>query len=393
MQHTELQHTQIDQTDKHGFSWPLFILMGSVTFMAILSELMPSGVLPEMAVGFGISEAQVGGFVGQYAIASALFGIPIVAATMEWDRKKLLLLLLIGFAVSNMVVGLVPVYGLAVLARIVGGICAGALWPMISAYGMSLVSPHEYGKAVAVIMAGTTLGMSIGLPLMTWIGTTFSFRIEFITMGILILIIATLCRIFLPHVAGERLSKSNSPFTMLKNKGVLLVILLTVLAVVANYGVYTYITKLVNDINYPGIGVAQILFGIGSILSVIIAGRLIDAHLQAVCIGMLAAAGLAMAAFFWIDITFVHHLSFILWGIGFGALVTLFQTAVTRQVTEGMAIATSLQSAAFNFSIMIGSTMGGWLLASGSSAPIVMMALITLVVGIIISVFAKKTLA
>lgn len=382
----------MQQTQKHGFSWPLFILMGSVTFMAILSELMPSGVLTEMATGFGITEAQVGGFVGQYAIASALFGIPIVSATVEWDRKRLLMLLLIGFAIANIVIGFVSNYWVAVVARIIGGLCAGVLWPMISAYGMSLVSPHEYGKAVAVIMAGTTLGMSIGLPIMTWIGTTFGFHIEFITMGILILIIAILCQIFLPHVAGEKRSKSNSPFTMLKNRGVLMVILLTVLAVVANYGVYTYITKLVDDITYPGIGLAQILFGIGSILSVIIAGRFIDRYLQYVCVGMLASSGIAMACFYWADITFLHHFSFILWGIGFGALVTLFQTAVTRQVTKGMAIATSLQSAAFNFSIMIGSTMGGWLLASGSSAPIVMMGMLLLVLGIIISISAKRTL-
>lgn len=108
---------------------------------------------------------------------------------------------------------------------------------------------------------------------------------------------------------------------------------------------------------------------------------------------MLVAAGIAMALFYAVNITFVHHISFALWGIGFGALVTLFQTAVTRQVTSGTAVATSLQSAAFNFSIMIGSTVGGWLLASGSSASILMMAMILLVIATIISLFSKKTLA
>ncbi|WP_373748439.1 MFS transporter, partial [Jeotgalibaca porci] len=216
------------QTHKYGFSWPLFILMGSITFLAILSELMPSGILPEMAAGFGITEAQAGGFVGQYAIASAIFGIPIVSATVEWDRKKLLMILLAGFAFANILVGFVSVYWLAVVARIAGGICAGVLWPMISAYGMSLVSPHEYGKAVAVIMAGTTLGMSLGLPVMTWIGTTFGFHVAFIVMGILICIVGALCWVYLPQVKGEKRSKSNSPLTILKNKGVLIIILLTV---------------------------------------------------------------------------------------------------------------------------------------------------------------------
>ena len=94
-----------------------------------------------------------------------------------------------------------------------------------------------------------------------------------------------------------------------------------------------------------------------------------------------------------VDYTFFHHFSFILWGIGFGALVTLFQTAVTRQVTKGAAIATSLQSAAFNFSIMIGSTVGGWLLARGGAMPIVLMGIILLVAGIGVSILAKRTLA
>ncbi|MDK8503269.1 MFS transporter [Aerococcus sp. UMB1112A] len=376
-----------------GFSWPLFILMASITFMAILSELMPSGVLPQMAEGFGITEAQAGGFVGQYAIASAFCGIPIISATVEWDRKKLLMLLLIGFCLANLVIGLLPIYWLAVLARILGGVCAGALWPMISAYGMSLVKAEDQGKAVAVIMAGTTVGMSLGLPLMTWIGTRFSFHLEFIVMAIFIAGVAFLCQTFLPHVPGEKRSRSNSPFTMLKNKGVLLVVLLTVLAVVANYGVYTYITNLVKTIDYPGIGLAQILFGLGSILSVVIAGIFIDHYLRWVCAGMLGSAALAMACFYFVSSTGLHHLAFILWGLGFGALVTLFQTAVTRQVSQGTAVATSLQSAAFNFSIMIGSTVGGWLLASSSSAAIVVMALLLLILGLAISLSAKKYLA
>lgn len=378
---------------RSGFSWPLFILMASITFMAILSELMPSGVLPQMAEAFGITEAHAGAFVGQYAIASAVCGIPIISATVEWDRKKLLMLLLIGFGLANLVIGLLPIYWLAVLARILGGVCAGALWPMISAYGMSLVKPKDQGKAVAVIMAGTTVGMSLGLPLMTWIGTHFSFHLEFIVMAIFIALVAFLCQTFLPHVPGEKRSRSNSPLTMLKNKGVLLVVLLTVLAVVANYGVYTYITNLVKTIDYPGIGLAQILFGIGSILSVLLAGIFIDHYLRWVCADMLGSAALAMACFYFLASTGVHHLAFLLWGIGFGALVTLFQTAVTRQVSEGTAVATSLQSAAFNFSIMIGSTVGGWLLLASSSGAIVLMALLLLMIALGISLASKTYLA
>ena len=86
----------MENAPKKYFSWPLLILMASITYSAILSELMPSGVLPEMAQGFHISQAQAGGFVGQYAIASSCCGLPLIALTVEWDRKKLLAYLILA---------------------------------------------------------------------------------------------------------------------------------------------------------------------------------------------------------------------------------------------------------------------------------------------------------
>lgn len=383
----------MENAPKKYFSWPLLILMASITYSAILSELMPSGVLPEMAQGFHISQAQAGGFVGQYAIASSCCGLPLIALTVEWDRKKLLAYLIFGFALANFITGLTSSYWLAVVARLLGGLCAGVLWPMISAYGMMLVPTEKSGLAVSVIMAGTTVGMSLGLPLMTAIGRYFSYQVEFVVMGACIALIGVLCHFFLPHVPGEKRSRANSPLTMLKNKGVLLVGGMTALAAIANYGMYTYITNLVSDIHYPGIGVAQILFGVGSVLSVLFAAYFIDRHLRFVTLTMLGSAAVAMALFSFTPVTFLHHLSFILWGIGFGALVTLFQTAVTRQVHDGVAVATSVQSACFNFSIMIGTSLSGWLLTMGSSLTIAHMAIIVLVADCVVATLAQETLA
>src|SRR3546814_18988429 len=78
--------------------------MASVTFVGILSELMPSGILPQMTEGLGVTESQVGFLVGVYALASAICAIPLVSATLAVDRKTLLMALLTGFAVSNIVV-------------------------------------------------------------------------------------------------------------------------------------------------------------------------------------------------------------------------------------------------------------------------------------------------
>lgn len=378
------------------FQWPIFILMASVTFMAILSELVPSGILPELMTGLGISEAQAGTLVGFYAIASAIFAIPLISATVEFSRKKLLICLLIGFALSNVLVGFAPSYSLAIVGRVIGGICAGVLWPMIAAYGMKLVDDEHKGLAVAVIMSGTTFGMSLGLPLVTLVGTNVGWRIEFLVIAILIILIALGSHFMLPEVSGEKRVRANSPITLIKNKGVLIIILLTFISVVTNYGVYTYITNLVDSINYSGgIGFAQVLFGIGSILSVLIAGKIIDKHIKILCLLMLASSCLAFIFFnVFSSISFMVHLGFILWGIGFGALVTLYQTAVARQVpSNASAVATSLQSASFNFSIMIASSLGGAILANGNINNLLFLMAAILGIGLLVAILSKKTLA
>ena len=109
------------QDEKQTLSWFVFGLMASVTFVGILSELVPSGILPQMTQGLGVEESQVGFMVGVYALASAIAAIPLVSATLAFNRKALLMALLIGFAVSNVVVGLSSSYPVIIGARIVGG--------------------------------------------------------------------------------------------------------------------------------------------------------------------------------------------------------------------------------------------------------------------------------
>ena len=357
--------TIVEPGARPKFSWFVFGLMASVTFVGILSEMVPSGILPQMTDGLGVSESQVGFLVGVYALASAICAIPLVSATLAVNRKTLLLALLIGFAASNLVVAISSSYAVIVAFRVVGGICAGVMWPMIAAYGTRLVPENMHGKAITVIMSGNTLGVSIGLPVMTTIGIRFGWRTVFVVLGLIAVVIAVLSYVMLPSVEGEKLSKSNSPLAVLRMPSMLIVLLLTFLSVAAHYGIYTYITLLVEMIAFAGgIGAALLIFGIGSVVSVIVSARYIDAHLRPLIVAMLAIGGACMAMFLAFGgAAGISHVAFFLWGLAFGPLVTMYQTAVSKQVEEGRDVATSVQSSVFNVSIMIATWIGGLLLA------------------------------
>lgn len=411
----------------------MLLLMSSITALAVLCELVPSGVLPEMAAAFGVSSATCGSLVGSYAITSAICGIPLVTLTVSANRKRLLCVLLIGFALSNCIVGGAGCFEVALVGRALGGACAGTLWPMITAYGMEFVGPLNRGKAVTIIMSGITAGMAVGLPAITWLGTLSNYHVEFFALGIILCLVAVLCWIFLPSIPGEARSRDNSVGTMLRNRGVLLVVALTFLAVGANYGAYTFISNLVQELAGVGgalagacgalaggacgapsiaqsvapltIAQAQLFFGIGSIISVVATLAFIDRHLWLVTLGMFATGAVSMLAFVLVfavglaprlvanQANLVACMAFVLWGVAFGSLSSIFQTATARQVTSGTAVANSLQSASFNCSIMLGSMSAGALLDSGGTKPIMLAAAAVLICGFVLSVAGKKHLA
>lgn len=389
--------TTAHSSEKQAFSWFVLGLMASVTFVGILSELVPSGILPQMTEGLGIEESDVGFMVGVYALASAIAAIPLVSATLAFNRKTLLMALLAGFAVSNVVVGLSSSYSVIISARIVGGVCAGVMWPMIAAYGTRLVPENMHGKAITVIMSGNTLGISIGLPAMTAIGLSLGWRSVFLVLGGIVAIIAVLSYFYLPAVKGEKLSRSNSPLAVLKMPSMLIVLLLTFLSVAAHYGIYTYITLLVELIGFVGgIGVALLIFGIGSVISVVVSAKYIDAYLRPLIVLMLGVGALAMVMLLaFKGAIVVSHAAFFLWGLAFGPLVTMYQTAVTKQVNEARDIATSVQSSVFNLSIMVATWVGGMLLINfpaGGVKLIVYMSLACFVLAILIAYLSKRTL-
>lgn len=422
----------------------MLLLMSSITALAVLCELVPSGVLPDMAAAFGVSSATCGSLVGSYAITSAICGIPLVTLTVSANRKRLLCVLLIGFALSNCIVGGAGCFEVALVGRALGGACAGTLWPMITAYGMEFVGPLNRGKAVTIIMSGITAGMAVGLPAITWLGTLSNYHVEFFALGIILCLVAVLCWIFLPSIPGEARSRDNSVGTMLRNRGVLLVVALTFLAVGANYGAYTFISNLVQELaglcgacgalaggaladgacgtagltggacGAPSIAQsvapltiaqAQLFFGIGSIISVVATLAFIDRHLWLVTLGMFATGAVSMLAFVLVfavglaprlaanQVNLVACVAFVLWGVAFGSLSSIFQTATARQVTSGTAVANSLQSASFNCSIMLGSMSAGALLDSGGTKPIMLAAAVVLICGFVLSVAGKKHLA
>ncbi|WGT30090.1 MFS transporter [Pseudomonas marginalis] len=333
-------------------------------FITILTEAMPAGLLPQMGEGLGVSPALVGQLVTLYALGSLLAAIPLTLLTRGWRRRPLLLLAIGGFALVNSVTALSSHYGLTLVARFFAGVFAGLLWALLAGYASRMVAPHLQGRAIAVAMLGAPLALSLGVPAGTFLGTAVGWRLSFAIMTGLTLVLLAWARWQLPDFAGERADKRLGLRQVLNLPGIRPVLWVTFTYVLAHNILYTYIAPLLVPAGIE-VDVDRVLlvFGLSAVLSIWLAGVLIDRWLRALLLISCALFGLiALALALWINVPAVIYIAVALWGLAFGGLPALLQTALAQSAGESADAAQSMLVTVWNLGIAGGGLAGGVLL-------------------------------
>lgn len=299
--------------------------------MGILTEALPAGVLPEMARGLGVSESAAGQSLTIYAIATGVSAIPLMVATATWGRKQLLLLAVSVFAIANVVTALSSSYILTMGFRLLAGIAAAAVWAELVGYARRLAPPHLQGRAISVTMAGVPLALALGIPVGTFLGNLFGWRLTFGLVAVISVLLLGWIGVSVPAASGQKLGQREPILQALKLPGVVAV-LFTVAAWVLSHNIlYTYISTFLDEY---GMGnrrdLVLLVFGIASVISIVLTGALVDRKLRTLTIGsaglvVISAVALGLLA----TNALVVYIAVVLWGLGWGGVTTLLQTAVT----------------------------------------------------------------
>ncbi|KAH3789712.1 major facilitator superfamily domain-containing protein 10-like [Dreissena polymorpha] len=111
-----------------------------------------------------------GGLIGSLFSLLQFVASPVIGATSDvYGRKPLLILTMVGVAVSYAIWAVSRNFGLFVIARIVGGISKGNI-SLTTAVVADVLPPHRRGKGMAVIGIAFSIGFVFG-PL---VGAVFS---------------------------------------------------------------------------------------------------------------------------------------------------------------------------------------------------------------------------
>lgn len=344
--------------------WAGLLALACAGFITILTEALPAGLLLAISADLGVSEAWVGQLVTVYAVGSLLAAIPLVAATRHWRRRPLLLMAIGGFTVANSVTAVSPFYDVTLVARFIAGVSAGLLWALLAVHASRMVAPAQQGRAIAVAMVGTPLALSLGIPAGTLLGQAIGWRWTFGLMSLLSLGLLAWARVRVPDFAGQARGAPLRLRRVLALPGVLQVLGVMLLFVFAHNVLYTYIAPVLSVAGADAqVERYLLLFGATALVSIGMVGVLIDRWLHGLTLASLVLFGMAaMMMALWPDAPMALAAAVACWGLGYGGVATLFQTALARNAGETADIATSMLVTGWNLAIAGGGILGGLLL-------------------------------
>ncbi|MGW4698230.1 MFS transporter [Kitasatospora cineracea] len=378
-----------EQAEGRGLPVLALLALTTAVFVTSLTETLPAGVLPAMSADLGVGESAAGQSVTIYAIATALTAIPLTAATAAWRRRRLLLTAMAAFAVANTVTALSSAYLLTMAGRFVAGVAAGLAWALLAGYARRMAPVPLQGKAIALVMTGIPVALSLGVPAGTFVGRVFDWRVAFLAMSVLAVAVIGWIAAAVPDHPGRRPEGRTRILGALSVPGVPPVLFVTLLFVLAHTVLYAYVATFLDHLGMgDSTDLVLLVFGATSMLGIWIVGARIHRRLRALTIGSVLLVAAAAAVLGLLSGTHPPvYVAAALWGLGWGGVPTLLQTAVGDAGGARADAAQAMLVTLWNAAMAAGGVIGGLLLdgIGAGSFPWAVLVLLVPVLGVVVS--------
>ncbi|GGH81583.1 putative MFS family arabinose efflux permease [Pullulanibacillus pueri] len=347
----------------------LALLALAVSAFAIgTTEFISVGLLPLISSDLNIPVTTAGLTVSLYALG-VTFGAPIITSlTSSMSRKSLLIWIMIVFIIGNGLAASATSIGLLLVARVISAFSHGVFMSIGSTIAADLVPENRRASAISIMFTGLTIATVTGVPIGTFIGQQFGWRLAFLVI-VAVGIVALIANSFL--VPGDLRKGARTSLRdqvkLVTNGRLLLLFIITALGYGGTFVVFTYLSPLlqtVTGIKAGTVAIILLIYGVAIAVGNTIGGKLANHKplvalfymfsVQAIVLFVLTfTAPFKVAGI--ITILFMGLFAF----MNVPGLQVYVVMLAERFVPSAVDVASAVNIAAFNAGIAIGSYLGG----------------------------------
>ena len=265
----------------------ILLTLAFVQFSNILDGMILMPLAPTIKGVFLIDTQHFGWLVSSFGIAAGCSAFFSTFWADKFDRKKILIVLYIGFIIGTYFCAIAPTYSLFLAARIFTGLFGGVCGSVILAIVGDIIPNERRASAMGMVMMGFALAAVVGIPLGLILSNKFGWQMPFyVICGIGFIVLLSIL-IFIPnvnaHLKAENKTSYKQFYQMLfSNKSMQIALVVPVVMIIAHMGIIPYITDFtVNNLHFNKETDVPLMYLIGGLLSVVnspLVGKLSDKY-------------------------------------------------------------------------------------------------------------------
>lgn len=379
-----------------------FLALG--TFAIGTEGFMIAPLLPVMAEDFRMNVPAVALLVVVFTLVLAVSSPITTVATGRLARRRVLLMAMSLFAIGNLTAALSSSFAILMSARIVMAIGAGLYVPAANGLAGVIVPQHMRGRALAIVSAGQTLAIALGLPLGGLIGHAFGWRATFLLVGAMSAVAIAGILMGISRDAGEGIAVASlrDRVLVVRQRPVLRLLSVSLFWSIGAFAAYPYIAEYLQAVLSFGpfaITATVSLWGLSAAAGVLTGGILNDrfgaSRVVRWSLSLLGLSFLALAVLASLppSTALVPVLAAVaVWGF---TVWSFFPAQMSRLIGAGAQsqapVALALNTSTMYFGFSVGSALGAAVLGTGVISGIGLLAASAELIAIVVNAaFVKE---
>ena len=342
--------------------WLSVIALAVGAFIFNTTEYIPIALLSDIGATFNMPPTEVGIMITVYAWIVALLSLPLMLATKNIERRKLLLILFAFFTISHIISYFARSFEILLISRIGIALTHAVFWSITASLAVRVAPQGKGNQALGLLSTGTVMAMVAGIPLGRVIGQHSSWQFSFLLIGLCAAAVMGILAKNLPLLPSVNTGSLKSLPGLLKRKNLMLLYALTVLLITAHFTAYSYIEPFV--LQAGGFAPEQVtivlsLYGLAGFAASYLFGKWFAKHQRTfllTSVSVIMASTLCLLPLAAYPIA-VYALVFV-WGIAIVVLSLGMVSKVLDFASDATDVANSIYSGLYNVGIGGGALLG-----------------------------------
>lgn len=332
--------------------------------MAIgMTEFTMMGILPDIAKDLEIEIPKAAHLIALYALG-VVVGAPIlVLFSVKYPPKTVLMVLMLVFFLFNGLFAIAPGFFLLEISRFAAGLPHGAFFGVGSVVATQLARKGKEAQAIATMFTGMTLANLIGVPIGTYIGHHYSWRITYGIIAVLGLVTFLALWLWLPTIRSTNKNLWKQLTYFKKSRSWLLIAIISI----GTGGLFAWISYIapmvtkVSGLPEGRVPMIMILVGLGMVFGNILGGKLADSiNPTKATIACFSAMVLCLlVVHFTAPIGWMAYVMAFITGVISFSVGSPIQMMLIRDAKGAETFAASAGQASFNMGNTLGAYLGG----------------------------------